>query len=156
MTEDPGEVMTILNRELSANLPVESFVTSFCGLIDGDTGMLHYSNAGHPNPMIIKPGGIEELEGSDPFLGPIKEQVFITKDYKIDDGDRIFLFTDGLTDIISDDFMQINPLTFAEILKNSGMPVNEVFDELVAKINSPEYIRADDCTVMVIEKKIQL
>jgi sigma-B regulation protein RsbU (phosphoserine phosphatase) len=153
MTDDPGEVMTILNRELSANLPVESFVTSFCGLIDGDTGMLHYSNAGHPNPMIIKGDSVEELEGSGPFLGPIKEQVFAAKDYKIEEGDRIFLFTDGLTDIISDDFMQINPLIFAEILKNRKKPVNEVFEELVGKINSPEYIRADDCTVMVIEKK---
>lgn len=153
MTEDPGDVMTILNRELSANLPVESFVTSFCGIIDGDTGMLHYSNAGHPNPMVIKENSVDELEGGDPFLGPIKDQVFSTYEYRMEEGDRIFLFTDGLTDIISDDFVQINPSVFADILKNRDKPVNEVFEEMVGKINSPEYIRADDCTVMVIEKK---
>ena len=153
VTEDPGEVMTILNRELSANLPVESFVTSFCGLIDGNTGMLFYANAGHPNPLVIRGKTVEELKESDPFLGPIKEQIFTTFEHKIHDGDRIFLFTDGLTDIIMDDFTQISPVLFADILKEEGKSGRELFEEMIKKINSPDYVRADDCTVMVIEKK---
>jgi sigma-B regulation protein RsbU (phosphoserine phosphatase) len=153
MTEDPGGVMTILNRELSANLPVESFVTSFCGLVDGTSGKLYYSNAGHPNPMVIRGDSVEELSGNDPFLGPIKNQVFSTYEFDMIDGDRIFLFTDGLTDIITDDFKQIDPGIFADIFRNREVPVFELFDELVKKVNSPEYIKADDCTVMVVEKK---
>ncbi len=70
------------------------------------------------------------------------------------DGDRIFLFTDGLTDIITDDFKQIDPGIFADIFRNRELPVSVLFDELIKKVNSPEFIKADDCTVMIIEKKM--
>jgi sigma-B regulation protein RsbU (phosphoserine phosphatase) len=114
-TEDPGKIMTIVNQELAANLPVESFVTMFCGIIESTTGVLKYANAGHPNPYIINSKGHRQLPGSDPFLGPIKDVVYPTYDAVMEKGDSLFIFTDGLEDVIDDNYHKIE---LAEFLSN--------------------------------------
>lgn len=152
-TEDPGEIMTIVNQELAANLPIESFVTMFCGIIESATGVMKYANAGHPCPYIINSGGYRSLPGSDPFLGPIKDVVYPTYDAVLEKGDSLFIFTDGLEDVIDDNYHKIELEEFLKMLTEKPVTGKESFLEFASVISGQKYIRSDDCTVMMIRKK---
>jgi len=72
-SDDPSVILTEMNQELYKNIPIEMFVTIFCGLYDGNTKTLNYSNGGHPSPFCINDKDVFELQGNDPFLGAIAE-----------------------------------------------------------------------------------
>lgn len=152
-SDDPGTIMTIVNRELSANLPVESFVTMFCCLIDCKTGVIKYSNAGHPKPYIIGNEKIIELGESDPFLGPINNAEYTTYTNVLEKDQMLFLYTDGLLDIIDDEFRQVDINRFINKIGSGEFKGRESFNELVTDISNEKFIRSDDCTAMVIRKK---
>jgi len=152
-TEDPGDIMTIVNHELSANLPVESFVTMFCCLINGLTGELKYSNAGHPKPYIISKERTIELEENDPFLGPIKDMKYTTYNSALAEDEILFIYTDGLLDIIDDEYHPVDLNRFVGKLSGKEFNGRDSFNELTSDISSKKLIRSDDCTVMVIRKK---
>jgi len=147
-TEIPGELMTIANTELSQNLPTEAFVTMFCGLIDENQGVLYYSNAGHPPPKLIRKGVITELECPDPFLGPIEGTEYSTIKQDFISGDTLFLYTDGLLDIIDEVYKHVDADRMMQLFLEHDCD----FDDFIKEISSPKYIRSDDCTVMVINR----
>ncbi|HNX25548.1 MAG TPA: fused response regulator/phosphatase [Spirochaetota bacterium] len=152
-SENPGDIMTIVNNELAANLPVESFVTMFCCLIDSKTGEIKYSNAGHPKPYIIGKDRITELIENDPFLGPIKDMKYSTYNTVLNKDESLFLYTDGLLDIIDDEYHQVDLNRFIGKLTGKDFINRESFNELTADVSNQRLIRSDDCTVMVIRKK---
>ncbi|HPJ40524.1 MAG TPA: fused response regulator/phosphatase, partial [Spirochaetota bacterium] len=152
-TEEPGEIMTKVNRELAANLPVESFVTMFCGIIESSTGKLRYANAGHPTPYRINRSGFEPLPGSDPFLGPIKDVVYPTYSTTLGEGDSLFIFTDGIQDIIDDSYHKIDLEVLLKLLSEKSVSGRDSFIDFTSGITGQKYIRSDDCTAMMIRKK---
>lgn len=152
ISEDPGEILTIMNNELSEVLPTESFVTMFCGIIDCNSGHLRYSNAGHPTPYLIKSDTYEPIPGSDPFLGPIKNTKYETRTMTVSKGESLFIYTDGLNDLFDDNYNKINVSFFLEtILENKVQ--DEIVQSIASEISSDRFIRTDDCTVMLIKKQ---
>ncbi len=147
-TEVPGELMTIANTELSQNLPTEAFVTMFCGLIDENEGTLFYSNAGHPPPKLIRNGKMTDLQCPDPFLGPIEGTEYVTIKQELQNGDTIFLYTDGLLDIIDEVYKHVDADRIMELFLGYDCD----FDRFIQEISGQKYIRSDDCTVMVINR----
>lgn len=53
---EPAQVFARVNRELALENDALMFVTCFCGILNLETGVLAYSNAGHPPPVLIRPG----------------------------------------------------------------------------------------------------
>jgi sigma-B regulation protein RsbU (phosphoserine phosphatase) len=152
-SENPGDIMTIVNHELAANLPVESFVTMFCCLIDCVTGEIKYSNAGHPKPYIIGKERTLELGENDPFLGPIKDMKYTTHNALLEKDELLFIYTDGLLDIIDDEYHQVDLGRFTGRLTGKEFHGRDSFNELTADISNEKLIRSDDCSVMIIRKK---
>lgn len=152
-SEDPGEIMTIVNQELAANLPVESFVTMFCCIIDSTTGEIKYSNAGHPKPYIIGKDRTVEIGEHDPFLGPIKDMKYTTFNTVLNKDEILFIYTDGLLDIIDDEYHPVDLQRFISSLTSREFDGRNSFNELTTDISNQRFIRSDDCTVMIIRKK---
>ncbi len=50
----PAEVLSATNQELCEENPEEMFVTCFCGILDLETNIFTYSNAGHEKPALMK------------------------------------------------------------------------------------------------------
>jgi sigma-B regulation protein RsbU (phosphoserine phosphatase) len=125
----------------------------FCGLIDNNTGILRYANAGHPTPFIINSSSIITLPDTDPFLGPIKDSRYTTHETKLSSGDMLFVYTDGLEDIIDESFKQMNLRNLLEQLKESVPGDRSKFTALTNEMASDKFIRSDDCTIMMLTKK---
>ncbi|HET7839399.1 MAG TPA: SpoIIE family protein phosphatase, partial [Rectinemataceae bacterium] len=97
---DPATALAEVNAEL---VPViggsEHYVSAFFGFLNLETGELAYSVAGHPACMLLhrRNSEIEDLSGPDPALGVIEEAEFHAEEASLEEGDRILLFTDGVT-----------------------------------------------------------
>lgn len=82
------------------HLDLTMFATLFFGMLDPVTGSLVYINGGHCPPMIISPEGEVKarLDPTGPAVGMFPGAEFEIKDVKLEPGDMLFGFTDGVTD----------------------------------------------------------
>ncbi len=147
----PGKILTYMNRELANNLPSESFVTAFCGLMDPEAGTLVYAGAGHPAPFLLRGDGFELLDESGPFLGPIRDSVYRDTESLLYREDQIFLYTDGVMDILDTNSEKRDRKYLESLLSRRDFPVAEKFEKVKDIFTAPEMVRIDDCTFMLIE-----
>ncbi|MGC2388768.1 MAG: SpoIIE family protein phosphatase [Candidatus Acidiferrum sp.] len=95
---DPARVFTHVNRFLCDHAEVGRYATMFFGILDGE-GHLEFINAGHPSPFLLRHGVAHEpfSEGSYP-VGLVPEAEYAVARLKLEPGDTIVLFSDGVTE----------------------------------------------------------
>lgn len=95
----PDCIMKALNTAISDNNPDIMFITMFLGILDLDTGVVTYCNAGH-NPPIVVRNGHSEFLSTEPslLLGVEIEAQYTAYELSLAPGDSLFLYTDGLTE----------------------------------------------------------
>jgi len=100
---DPARVFNHVNRFLCNHTEVGRYATVFFGLLDNN-GHLEFINAGHPSPFLIRRGAAEEAftEGSFP-VGLVPEAEYTAACLKLEPGDTLVLFTDGVTEAMDPD-----------------------------------------------------
>ena len=97
--EDPGAVVTAVNRQLHACSPSNRFATLFYGVFDERSRTLHYVNAGHNPAMVISgSGAVTWLDASAPPVGFFAETVYKAQTVQLRPGDLIVAYTDGMVE----------------------------------------------------------
>jgi sigma-B regulation protein RsbU (phosphoserine phosphatase) len=93
-----AELITRVNRIVSANVMPNRFITLFYGVLDGRR--LSYTNAGHWSPLLIRENGeCVRLEAGGAVLGVFPDRVtYEQAEIELRAGDRLFLFTDGIVE----------------------------------------------------------
>ncbi|MCI0455567.1 MAG: SpoIIE family protein phosphatase [Gemmataceae bacterium] len=95
----PAELCGKLNRIICENVSEGRFISFFYGVLDPARREFHYSNAGHCPPLLIRADGqTEELNHSCPVLGEFPDCRYNQCSVGLQSGDRLVLFTDGLTE----------------------------------------------------------
>jgi sigma-B regulation protein RsbU (phosphoserine phosphatase) len=95
----PADVCQQANRVLCGHIAEGRFISFFYCVVDTDEGTLTYTNAGHYPPILMKANGrVERLGAGGPVLG-----IFPAADYEqaqvaIETGDRLVLYTDGISE----------------------------------------------------------
>jgi sigma-B regulation protein RsbU (phosphoserine phosphatase) len=97
---DPGECLAQTNDALCAQNPLDLFVTVFYCVLDPKSGVLRYANGGHNPPYIRRAAGpLETLRGVGGLvLGAMPGGRYPTHTVQLLPGDRLVLFTDGVTE----------------------------------------------------------
>jgi phosphoserine phosphatase RsbU/P len=97
-TDRPGEVCRELNRVIAEN-NVGKFITMFYGVLDTSRKTLRYTNAGHIPPILIRTDdSILPLPEGGVVLGIFSNVTYDEAEIEIQSGDRLILFTDGITE----------------------------------------------------------
>ncbi|HTI39571.1 MAG TPA: SpoIIE family protein phosphatase [Vicinamibacterales bacterium] len=98
-TVQPSELCAQVNRILCGNIAEGRFI-SFCYcVLDSVAGTVTYSNAGHYLPLLVRADGtVERLGAGGPVLGVIPDAKYEQSSAAIGHGDRLVLFTDGITE----------------------------------------------------------
>lgn len=115
----PSGFVTSLNRSLSYNNESSMFVTFFVGVLHLPTGEIRYSNAGHNPPVIIRETGeveMFELSKSIP-IGLFEDFAYTEATVKLNKGDKLFMYTDGVTEAENCDKELYSPERLVEILQ---------------------------------------
>ena len=94
----PSEILTFVNSRICENNKAEMFVTVWLGILDVNTGVITASNAGHDDPAVYRKNGKFDILKSKHGLvvGAMKEAKYRDFEIKLERGDKIFLYTDGV------------------------------------------------------------
>lgn len=98
--DSPAEVMFNTNNQLCQNNDAGMFVTAWMAVVDLDTGVLTYANAGHNPPMIRQNDGVFRYLHSEPnfVLAGLDDMDFDQSTLTLNQGDVLYLYTDGVTE----------------------------------------------------------
>jgi sigma-B regulation protein RsbU (phosphoserine phosphatase) len=102
---DPVEALERTNHILVDERRTGLFVTVLCGVLDLDTGVFTFANGGHEPPLLAGPDGSEPrwVEGGGPLLGVFGRLDLVAERVEIRPGERLVLYTDGITDAAAPD-----------------------------------------------------
>ena len=97
--KSPLRIVTAMNESMSDGNESNMFVTLFVGVLDLGSGLLKYCNAGHNAPLLLKEGKAQELAVKPNLpLGIMASMDFEEQEARLAKGDRLFLYTDGITE----------------------------------------------------------
>jgi phosphoserine phosphatase RsbU/P len=75
----------------------DMYFTMIYGVLDTDSGCLQLAQAGHPAPILLRKDKPAEPLGNGGFpLGMLPDRTFDPLEYHIEEGDRLFLCSDGI------------------------------------------------------------
>jgi len=148
----PSAVTTSVNRLLCRNMAAGRFITFCYARLDVAAGRLTYANAGHNPPMLVHADGrIETLVPGGTVLGVFAESAYEQGEFRIGRGDRLVLYTDGITEgrnPAGDEFTEER--LAASAVSHRGLPAEEMLAAMLADVeafNSGAY--EDDATLIV-------
>jgi sigma-B regulation protein RsbU (phosphoserine phosphatase) len=100
---DPVTALERINQILVEERRTGLFVTILCGVLDLESGVFRYANAGHEPPLLAAPTGADPVwvEGGGPLVGMFDRLGLTEQRLEVGPGERLVLFTDGITDAAS-------------------------------------------------------
>lgn len=130
------------------------FVTFFAGVLDLETGLLQYCNAGHNKPFIMN-GSISELPAKpDLPLGVSDDAVYAVREYTLQSDSTLFLYTDGLTEAMTARREQFGRERLQNTLRK-GAGCRELIEEMTLAVRQfvGDAPQSDDLTMLAIHWK---
>jgi len=144
MAEDPGQLLTRINRDVRAILQETGtplFTTAFYLVADLETRRMTYANAGHPRPFLIHRGRgeVEILKYEDgkarPALGLFENSTYPTASRPLAGGDLVMLFTDGLYEVEGPGHAGFSQDQLMDaVRRHARLHCEELFNELLKEI----------------------
>ena len=96
---DPEPLVTRLNTQIWRHSPGSRFITFFYAIYTPSTGALTYVNAGQNPPLIRRePDRYERLTATGVALGMFDQSSYAAVDTRIDPGEMLVLYSDGITE----------------------------------------------------------
>jgi sigma-B regulation protein RsbU (phosphoserine phosphatase) len=158
LAETPGstaELVTRLNRGMSAACPKNRFVTLFYGVLDPRSGELAWSNAGHNPPLLVRRGGeLEALEGGGPVLGVVPSMRYEERRGSMEPGDVLVLFSDGVTEACNPAGVEFESRLKTLIVEKRAEPVQDIVKAVYEAVGewTAGQPAADDITLVVARR----
>jgi sigma-B regulation protein RsbU (phosphoserine phosphatase) len=133
------------------------FATLFFGILDSESGTLHYVNGGHEPPVILDKDGkvTQRLMPTGPAVGMFPDMDFRAEQVFFNEGDFMVGFTDGTTDaknVLGEQFSE------ERLLKNIAAPWTSIFSMLFElnielRKHIGEQSQFDDITLLSFRRK---
>lgn len=153
----PAKVLRDANLRLHRDLGKQLLLTLVYAVLDADTKTLHYCNAGHNPPLLVKASGKwRALKTGGLLMGVFDKQQYKTESLTLEKGDLLFFYTDGLVEAHTS---QPNRVEFGEarivdfLLNHRHLKSAALIDALVAHINefTAGAHRHDDMTLLALK-----
>ena len=152
----PAETLGEVNDELACNNDQSMFITVFFAILDLHSGELRYANAGHNPPLLIGRGGAPSYlpRTGQLVLGAMEDYRYRCDTLKLVPGDRLFLYTDGVTEAMDEAGEQYSEQGLLATL--AGQPPGAIDALTGATIAAVRRFagaapQSDDITIMVVE-----
>jgi len=155
----PSQVLALANDLLCTRNPMDLFVTACYALYNPIDGSLIYASAGHHPPLIRRQAGSIEtlISTKDMALGVLPEMRYSEHSAKLDPGDTLLMFTDGVTEAFSGQDIAYGEERLKRWLLNSksqgnaAAMVDALVDDVAAFVAGAE--ASDDLTCLILCRK---
>jgi serine phosphatase RsbU (regulator of sigma subunit) len=156
--DSPGEVLKRVNDVIVRDIPPNMFITCLYAILDPETGLLRYANAGHDLPYrrrTSSSGGAEELRATGMPLGLLPGMSYEEKEIVLERGDSVLFYSDGLVEAHDPQremfgFPRLQGLVGAHRSDGPAM-VNFLLSEL-ARFTGEEWEQEDDITLVTLDR----
>jgi len=156
----PAGIFEKANAMLAKENDTGMFVTVFFGLYDIRTGRLTFANAGHNPPFVIGADGTVRPTESlhNPALGIMEEAIYVERTVTLEPGEKLILYTDGVTEAVAPDGVFFGEERFTEELCGGGsLPPKELCSRVIERIKEYEHgDRHDDVTLLILERREEI
>ncbi len=153
----PANILNLLNNQFIKPDDATQYFTICLGIIHLHSNEVHLCRAGHPFPVIIKNDGTTELvDQQGHAVGMLSEAHYTEKIFKLEQGEKLFIYSDGLLEAIDHNGQTESNAVLHDILqKNTMLLPTELLDQLKNTIDLSMGNNAlkDDISVLIIERK---
>jgi len=116
----PAEVAAYLNDRFRTAPGIAQYFTMVYGVIDVHARQLTYTSAGHPGPILVPAKGEATIHPSTGMpIGIVPDAEFKEQTLTLVPGDRLFLYTDGVTEALDSDNEEFGKERLLDTLKES-------------------------------------
>jgi sigma-B regulation protein RsbU (phosphoserine phosphatase) len=151
-SESSAWVCSSVNSVLCENIGTGKFVTFFYGVLDADKRTFQYCNAGHPSAILVSSDSIRRLPAGGAVLGVFPNWKYEDSVVGLNPGDRLLLFTDGITEASGSEGQEFGEDKLAALAKaNHASSASELNSRVLAQVT--DFCRGqfqDDATLLVI------
>lgn len=160
---DATQILTGMNAILGRGLPRDIYVAAMLAIIDREQGICRLTNGGIPHPYLIRRDtkAVEQLPANGLLLGMADGSLFEPGDQisiDLGKGDCLILFTDGITEAVSDSGEFFEDGRLADTLRRaahlSGKEIVDTLTESVMQFRHKDR-NPDDITVLGIEQRLK-
>jgi phosphoserine phosphatase RsbU/P len=151
--QEPARVITHINRFLCSHPDVGRPATLFFGILDAG-GKLEYVNAGHPLPLLVRRHQVQSVFPAESCpVGMFENEKFKTCFSKLEPGDTLVLFTDGISDAATPERDRFGFERLESVVaKNAGATLEGLQTAILGAVE--EFTRgapqADDITLLMV------
>ena len=149
----PDGLCSRLNSLVCHNTGADRFITFFYARLDGPARLLHYANAGHNAPILLHADGSHErLQAGGGVLGVFPRQKFASGAAQLATGDRLILYTDGVTEVCDGADEEFGEVRLLRLLQDYRLAAASALQEKILAV-AGEFSRGrwhDDATLLVL------
>jgi sigma-B regulation protein RsbU (phosphoserine phosphatase) len=152
---DPAAVLQMLNSHFEFLWDTSMFSTAIYAVVDAGRRELHWACAGHPLPLLVRPGGrvaALEVDAIPPLLLMPLDRV-PTARVTLERGDRVVFYTDGITERLDGHERMYELERLEQLLdRSTGVPAAALVERVVADVTAfaGGHESEDDQTLVVV------
>ncbi len=153
LQHNPAKCLEYANNTLCQNNTNNMFVTLIAGTVDCTTGCMTYANAGHMPPICLQNTGklVTLSTHKEIVIASFEDVTYTNITYTLQCGDRIFLYTDGVSEAVNALGQHLGDEKLHVVLKQNNALSPEAFNEKIVQFiqkfseTCPQY---DDITLL--------
>jgi hypothetical protein len=146
----PSQFLKYINSHI-INQIGENFLTAVYMLYDSESRVMKLSRGGHPYPLLIRRGEVSDLISKGGMIGIIENSDFEDLSLILEPGDKILLYTDGLTEELNHSNEMFEETLFQVVLPRLvSMSVEDIVSALwerLVEFKGDDKISDDICIV---------
>jgi serine phosphatase RsbU (regulator of sigma subunit) len=154
---NPGEALTHVNRMIADDNPSCMFATMFYFVFNMKTGRAAFTNAGHLPALKLSRGGVTSILGEKGCshampIGATDDFVYGNGEFELAPGDRILLYTDGITEAMDMENRLFGDERFLQcVTERVDRPAREICDAIYDDVNRYQqgHEPSDDITLLL-------
>lgn len=161
--KSPAQTLCLLNSEMVHAMRSDMFITIIYLVIDPKSGEARFARAGHEPPLLAcadSDEAAQPLKSSGMALGMVSEELFdeVMEDasFKMNSGDVLVLYTDGLTEAANPEGGEFTAKKLAQTISTlRSRNANDLNDEIIKSVEAfmgPGNKYGDDLTLLTVKK----
>jgi serine phosphatase RsbU (regulator of sigma subunit) len=155
----PANIARALNRLLPEITADNHFVTLLYAILDVSSGTIGYTCCGHPPPLMLHHDGkVEILDQQNTALGIFQALQFTDAQLKMEQGDILCLYTDGVTELVNGQGEYFGIPRLVQLLQeNAHLPSREIIQRVIQATRdfSESTGFLDDITLVIVHRQVQ-
>jgi serine phosphatase RsbU (regulator of sigma subunit)/ketosteroid isomerase-like protein len=156
----PGELLAQVNETLLARIPPNMFVTCFYAILEPNSGILNYANAGHDLPYLCQGDDAEELRARGMPLGLMSGMSYEEGEASLRQEDNVLFYSDGLVEAHDPEgemfgFPRLRALV-AEHAKEEERSLGDFLMEELYSFVGDSWEQEDDITLLTLRRSSAL